>query len=571
VLVVILTITWSLVRMSAGSIDQATQGEKSATAQAPIRASLDLPLEPGAVGASIENEVVHTKTELSAPPSSARMGWIMLSGVVKDTNGKSIVRYDEFRDPKDDSVDSSPLYSVHLDPNLHEPFDEYGSYSFVELKPGRRRVDVRIPGYRPWHQEIELSRDDRNHRLDIALEPRHVLRLRVVVELESDAPAPESLRQITGDADPAALTLSCAVLHDPPKERLGCGKDCEVEQNLDLAAGEKEGPGAPGTWIVRKALELRGDPPVFAALVIGDRVLRWKRIDSTDDEVVFSVKAAEIRQNLGGVRLHVLDEQGQELTRRCTCRLLRPEGWGGNPRFGTISKLALDESSARYPGEIQFRGLHPGPIVVRIGVPGYATLDVETAVESGTERDLGEFRMKEALSIRGRVVDADGSAVSGHLHLIPADAAGENPSAPLLPREDVTADANGRFAFDDLGRGRYFVQAHSSHGFTPASMPVLVSIEADSVEDLEIRLVPCATVKIEIRRPPGPAVTVKLQDSQGQFAGEKWLQGSDDGESAWFFLVPGGYTAHAFTKGEEIASKEFVLRGENVNVVLSPP
>jgi hypothetical protein len=156
------------------------------------------------------------------------------------------------------------------------------------------------------------------------------------------------------------------------------------------------------------------------------------------------VKAAEIRQTLGGVRLHVLDGHGQELTRQCTCQLVRPEGWGGEPRFGTFSKPALNESSARYPGEIQFRGLHPGPIVIRIRVPGYASLRVETVVESGTERDLGEFRMSEALSIRGRVVDANGSAVSGHLHLTLADAAAENPSALPLLREDATGDANGR-------------------------------------------------------------------------------------------------------------------------------
>jgi hypothetical protein len=571
VLVVILTIAWSIARMSRGSVDEAMPGEKSATAETPVRTRLDLPLEAGAVGASIENEVVHTKTELSAPPASARVGHIMLSGVVKDTNGKVIVRYDEFRDPKDDSVDSSPLYSVLLDPNLHAPFDEYGSYSFVELKPGRRYVSVRVPGYRPWQKQIELARDDQNHRLDIALEPRRVLRLRVVVELESEDPAPESLRQITGDADRWAWTLVCVISHDPPKERLGCGKDCEMGMDLDLAAGEREGPGAPGTWTVRKALEVRGDPPVFAALVIGDQVLRWKRIESTDDEVTFSVKAAEIRKSLGGIRLHVLDQEGQELARPCTCQPMRPMGWEGNSRWLNTSKPAFDRSSPLYSGEIRLRGLHPGPVVLRIGASGYGTLYVESVVESGTERDLGEFRMKEALSIRGRVVGADGSAVAAVVHLRQADSAAEHPSALPLVHEDACADANGLFAFDDLGPGRYFVEAQSIPVFTAGSMPVLLSIENGSVENLEIRLVPLTGVQVEIRPLPSSALMVRVQDSQGEYAGERWTQGGDEGEYAWFHLAPGSYTAHAFAKGVEVSSMEFVASGMSMSVALTPP
>lgn len=108
-------------------------------------------------------------------------------------------------------------------------------------------------------------------------------------------------------------------------------------------------------------------------------------------------------------------------------------------------------------GAFELAGLPDGAYRIRATAPGFAPAYSAVFTAGTTPRiDVGTLRLAPRSSVRGRVVNADGTPVARAI--VRAAAASGNPGG-------VTAsDANGEFVFDGLEAGRWTIHAVLPHG-----------------------------------------------------------------------------------------------------------
>ncbi|HEV8112156.1 MAG TPA: carboxypeptidase-like regulatory domain-containing protein [Planctomycetota bacterium] len=578
----VLAIVWALLRFGATSDEHTRSGAEARSepvheVAVPESRSEAPSTSAFADEATGEVEVLSEIAKESAPPvGSVQAHGITLYGYVTDARGGP-VRLDELLLEAESSRDPSRHRIVELwgpsgtGPSV--PFDSEGRYSFTGLSPGGCTLEVRVPGYRPWYDQFELPASDHDWRVDIALEPYELLRLRIVIELDNPSLLPQSLQEITHDCEPTR-TVHVVVTRDPPPERLARSSGFERERDLIGKSSVRDERGEPGTWVIRQSIELRADLPLYAAAAIGDQVLESKRIDSTEQEVLFVLSLARVRSSLGGLRFRVVDEQGQPSALRGTCDLVRNTGTENGHDMGSAYYSPETESGpspmrTSNPGEVRIVGLHPGAMGIRIQEPGYAHIDVDAVVEPGVERDLGEFRLERPLTIRGHVLHPDGTPAEGvDVECAPVRDPTKGPSN-WLPMARTT-DTPGGFAIYDIGRGSYLLRAYSGGDHGQASRPLVVSTEGGPVDGIVMQLLETTQVTLQLEEPPKSAVTIRIEDVEGLLVMEHLAETTKKGAFSVFKLIRGRYTARALAKGREIAASDIVAGADPLRVVLTP-
>ncbi|MBK8179671.1 MAG: carboxypeptidase regulatory-like domain-containing protein [Planctomycetes bacterium] len=180
-------------------------------------------------------------------------------------------------------------------------------------------------------------------------------------------------------------------------------------------------------------------------------------------------------------------------------------GVDGAVRAGTLTGGRFSELTTDDRGEYLLEWLSPGRYTVAaggasfVGLPG-AGEPLAREVRDGVRVDEGErvtldFRLRDACTLAGRVVDSAGRPVS-EASLFVRDEAGR----PIDRFSMTTTDGAGRFTQKGLGAGRYTVHARNA---------TLVSDEASVV------LSEAETAEVELHLEDGTMLVVTLTDADG--------------------------------------------------------
>jgi hypothetical protein len=571
-LAVAATIVWSLARMSTHTAEAVrTEGAKTleatpapATLESPVQAPRDQ-LRDEAVEQAIQPAPVatsHSSPAISDPDTKG----VRLFGFVTDTSGRPL-HPDELLCPGAERPGRGGCSTIFLGPGRTAEFEDDGRYSIPNLPPGTLIISLKVPGYRAWEDQVRLLEGEHERRFDIALEPSAVLRVRVVIEGLDPSVVPTSLWDLI-HGDDASAPLRCVILREPPPDGPRTRSTLATEHGLVRSVGTKDEAGDRGTWVHRESIELQTALPVFAALASGDRALDSRRVDSTEDEVLFRLTLTQLRESFGGIRFQVVDDQGQPTTPQ-VCRVIHSEWRDPSLTASTSGDLAPNQFSTSNPGEVRIRALQAGPLAIQLSLRGYARVQLETVVEPGIERDLGEVRLERNLFIRGNVLNADGSPADADVECqaVRPGTASPSPSFGV----DCQTDSRGHFVIDDAGRGDYVLRARAHSMNRTMSMPMLVSTEAGSVDGIVIRLLDAVAVTLRLEKMPRTAIVVRIEDAAGLCVASGPAYATERKVYAAFELPGGHYTARAFARGEQIASMDFTVGSDPMRLVLAPP
>lgn len=175
-------------------------------------------------------------------------------------------------------------------------------------------------------------------------------------------------------------------------------------------------------------------------------------------------------------------------------------------------------------------------------------------------------------SIRGRCVDAFGTGIAGVGLRLTRGSANYG--------GDVT-DANGAFAFDDLGPGLYFVGSTADFWDALDLVPEsgsdrrrLASLRVVEMRDhaLTLRFVPRATLVVRVERAGGeplPSASVELRAEAGGVGGLVHRQTDAAGEARFDGLSPGPYRVDVEVPGPDPLTTEVeVIAGRTRRIVV---
>jgi len=539
-------------------------------ASAPAKAALESPSV--VLATTLAEDEAKAKDEAAEFRSTSPHG-ISLHGTLTDSRGGPIrlddllVR-DDLRGLVFGEEDLSYPGHASLGTTLRSPLsttiDQQGQFSFVDLRPGTYTLFADFPFYRPGGSEIVLAATDVDRRIDVALEPFNVLHVRVEVALDAPLDDPRGFKGRVHD-NQFNSTVRVIVIRDGDPE----GDDPEADHSLTGRVATKEECDGPMGWRLRESIVLKGELPVVAALAVGNRVLQRRQVHSTVEEVVFAVTLDELRSSLGGVQFRIFDAEGRKPETPGMVMLARSAGaesayenyvdHGGSNESPWIAK----------PGEVRLRGLHPGPVGIQVSVPGFAPLQVETVVEPHVDRDLGAFLLERCLTIRGFVVNPDGTPADADVEYVAVGDAADG--ASIFQPEVRVTDSRGHFAIYDAGPGRFRLRATSQRETKWASMPKLFTARAgESVDGIVIQLLQRTEVMVKLEKPPKGSITMRIEDASGLLVEEQPAAVLKRGAVAAFELCPGAYTARAVANGKEVGNLGFTVVEEPLRLTLNP-
>jgi len=167
-------------------------------------------------------------------------------------------------------------------------------------------------------------------------------------------------------------------------------------------------------------------------------------------------------------------------------------------------------------GKAEIRDLPDGDVTLTVTASGFAAgrAHVTTKRAEGTRKEV-TVRLRAGVTLRGRVVDAEGKPVEGAVvQTLPADAPAPSPAEGaqvFVPRVSVTTQADGRFALEGLPAALVQVVATAE-----GSRPVTREVDAGGHE-IELQLAPVdASAQRRIEE-----IDAELQTIYSQFAGVK--------------------------------------------------
>lgn len=355
-----------------------------------------------------------------------------------------------------------------------------GGYAIADLTPGPVTVHCEVRGCRQLEFEHQL--DHRPiQRLDLTLEPAQVLKVfvrtpqgqRLTAELTDKGIWQRLMVVATRTPLPSDLApIDLDTVGDFGIGRFRSDPDMNSLADPDLADGD---------------LELDGDPPASAALLLRHVVLAQQPIAPGQRELHFAVPLSAVQALFAEVHLRVL-------------------GPDGAPQPKAAVSLSLARNASRLStGD-------DGRLVIGQVLPGIATIDVWSStaeslmysllIPSGGVLDLGDLQLTGKIELQGRCIDQNGAGVAAALMWTPIDL--WRPPLPMNDNRSTSCDAEGGFRLPNVGRRRYVVEAHhpdgrigfavvdgATHGGDPLviSMRAPHTLQLDASAHLETRCV----------------------------------------------------------------------------------
>lgn len=399
-----------------------------------------------------------------------------------------------------------------------------GHYSLAGLAPGSWTLSWRATGFRGGEEELVLDESVPILRRDLSLPRSPLLDVRVL------APSGETLAAVCKARLQAKLPellspIVVATLEAPEATIAVADDEGHVGVGTFWTSGplwEAAGPDIAGV------LELEVEPPLYVSLVLGTQVLATEAVAPGAEEVVFVVLPEDLLAKQALVTLRAVDaDSGEPL--------------GGEVSIDSRARYAVRDGTWSH-------SFTPGRYELCFLSQGHAVLPLDVTLAPGETRDLGELRLPRELTIEGRLLDADGNPVVGHLQVGVRDERGK-----LRFRQDPysypESDARGSFKVWGLHSGRYVLHTtHDEELVRPAqdgpstvwvSGNVEVSTLGGSVTGLDLRLVKAGILVLKGVAALPPDSLCKILDERGDLLR---YSGFYPGFVPRFALPPGPYT-----------------------------
>ena len=319
---------------------------------------------------------------------------------------------------------------------------EDGAFAFACMEAGTWTVQTRKSGHVPGYERLPL-RD--------AAAPRY-LELRI----------PEALRvevEIVGSSGKAADHLLSALPHhvrygfsvfatqEPSGASLPVASGADI-QNFGLAdwwprwlrgAHSDELDALPRS--VEGLLDLHTEPPVWLHLALRGHVLHSQLLPPGTSRLRFTLAEGRLSQQLAGLRVRILDENGRPRGEEVTARVEGPLGhWS--------REMQPDET-----GRVDFGALPPGRATFRVLGKGTELFLRELNLPLGGTTELGDLRISSSVTLAGRILSESGAPCVGQIAFYPL--ADKDELFLQRLRRSSGSGPDGSFQAGALGRRRY--------------------------------------------------------------------------------------------------------------------
>ena len=364
--------------------------------------------------------------------------------------------------------------------------DGEGRFEFGGLKPDRWSLVATSTGFLSRRVEFEIRAHETEKQVDVALGPARALRVKMatpegedlvdaVTEALGDrfAPVPFATRTPQGARLEARITDA--------RDWFGSARWRSRHDLDESTVGDASG-----------VLELADAPPLHVGVAVAGIVLEQRLVEAGAEEVVFVVSLDRIRALVSGVAVQIVSARD------------------GQPIAGASVRIEEFAGAVSGPdGKAEIRGIPPGLHEIRIHGEGTERGAEWVSVVAGETTDLGVRPLGPATTIRGRVVDEEGSPVKASVQLRSLES--RSAVRELAICDSADTDAEGRFVIDVAGRRKYALTLDAGDRVAPLE---IVDTTAGDVSDIVLRTAEAGEMRLTypIEPPAGSLYVVVTSD-----------------------------------------------------------
>ena len=428
--------------------------------------------------------------------------------------------------------------------------DELGRYALGPLPAGRWIVTASLQNHHAERVEVDLTSDLGMARQDLVLRPQQVVRVRI----ETSAGEPSIPALVAAGHFVSRIGLVPVATREDPGSTF-----TEVTGSLNntFGIGSFGQPGfiGPDQKFPDEygAVTLHVDGPAWISLVASHQVLAKQRVEPADEVVTFTLNPEELDALTATVRATVLDA--------VTGEPLEAKGHLGDDPFHNGETRSNTDAST---GALVIEGTLPGRKWLIIDSAGRASVKREVDVARGAILELGEIVMHEPVSIRGSVTGADGTPLEAVVKWGVLDEVSGN--VTWAAQTSAQSGPDGSFVIPRLEPAVYIVwspglpaRSPRPHDASRASRAASVDARTQSVEDVELRLLPTSRITLVTGETGAPYAMARALDDDGLPARSIWL--GRWGPEAPLDLVDGTYTLKVTRDGEELLRRTLEVNG----------
>lgn len=413
-----------------------------------------------------------------------------------------------------------------------------GSWSTAGISSGRWHVEASHDGFATLARDFTIAPDVEQQRLDL------VLKRALAIPVRFRTPSGEALADVMKEDEDRRILCNFAV------SGLPSAPPAQFEVGF-VASGQMFGAGR---WFPRKdtpynltressvavpadadgLMMVEGEAPAFLAVTLKHVTLASARVGDPAQRVDLVVDPGAIDACFVTLHVRIVDAETQ-----------RPiEGASFEPKDQAAWNHSRETTDA--DGRATCVRVLPGLLHIEVEAGGHEQVRYPRVVDAGAEVDLGTIELGRAQTLRGRVHRADGKRSGGWASYIDLDR--WHHGLPADSDHSWSVDADGRFEFDDLGRGRYLVSAGDQD---TATLPTIVDTRRDPLPELQIERVAGTEVRFEME-PPEPLQTpvFEIDDAKGDLV-SSWRGISSH------HLVPGQYRLSAWRGETRVLDQPF--------------
>lgn len=411
----------------------------------------------------------------------------------------------------------------------------FGAWSIDGLMPGRGTLAGYADGYLPQRIELRLRADVPVQRFDLKLEYTGIVRVRFetpegqsLQEAEWKGIRPR-LRAIATREDPSGHRFD-SIWADETLSPLARWEDWNLNRAHEHGG---EDSGFDGALVFVQPL------PAYVSAVMRSIVLESKRVSPGTHELVFTISVDRLRDTLGSVRGRIVDgDSGIPLADAAL-------------GFWDLTSMSTGKKSEP-DGTFLWEHVEPGLHRLTVQFKGHELLQREIVVEPGHVLDLGDVRLDAAVSLRVRIVDADGNGVETKVHVKDFASLGNAKSS----EENLyfQCDATGHLDHAMLGRRQYLVRVDNDEW---SARPVAADLSKGPIDELVIHATHPTRVLIRPTAPLDWDEWIAIDDDDNLRVLDRRLY---DTMRFAVRLVPGNYTLRHL-RGEKLLGERALAVG----------
>lgn len=363
--------------------------------------------------------------------------------------------------------------------------EEPGRYSLRLSSSGTWRIRARVPGFAESWTEIEVANLDEERHVELTLASVPTLR---VLLLTPTGAAFENAR-------PSKLLTPEPIATREPPGRWLAHDEVDPERCADLIRRDRTELDLRYLGL----LELRCEPPLWVALVLGSDVLDSRRVEPGDEEVVFELDPEAYSRDFAELRFRLVDAtSGQYL-----------------PNVGFLLHRTAHEHefvSRQSEDGLRFENVPAGPLRLDLSAPDHARRTLELVLGRGELRDLGEVALESEKpgQVHVRVAGREGVEFV-HFEWASTEASNVYPGGIGFRSVDESLVPDGS-ADVDVPHGRFVVWAEGRRGEDHlASRRQILDVGEDRF-DVALELRSTAALAFE---PPSRSLRVVVTDDTG--------------------------------------------------------